>query len=325
MSRHVGARRRWACLAAILLLAVPAGTAFGAGEAAEAPAGEDLLPFLGGFLRETRIVYPLRIGAWEAIGEHLYDAAELGASVRYQMQDHDERWIDVFFYPAGAVPPARLQEAGLAVVGEVAEAAAQKGWTDIEAGPLRAFTMQLPGEAPLDARSADFRLVRQEPVHSAMVLAIHRMYYVKGRFTVAATAMERDATRRFLEGFMSELLAATYIGSTGGCGAAPPVEHLPAGLPPPAGAVMSVGEGDGDAWFVNGRVLARDPEAASTRALVAMATGLKVDYFRGCEGADPHNPDVPGGKRELRLEYRTPAGPRGPGGWRPAPPRSGIG
>ena len=39
-------------------------------------------PFLGGFLKETRILYPLRHDGWEAQGEHLYDVQALGASVR---------------------------------------------------------------------------------------------------------------------------------------------------------------------------------------------------------------------------------------------------
>jgi hypothetical protein len=77
-----------------LLLASPAAQA----AIADSPAPEDVrTPFLGGFLKETRVLYPLRIGDWEAQGEHLYEQQELGASVRYVHQGDKDRWIDLYF------------------------------------------------------------------------------------------------------------------------------------------------------------------------------------------------------------------------------------
>lgn len=325
--RAKGGRRGSAwLLAAALALALPSATALASDGSASGAVEADSPPFLGGFLRETRIVYPLRVGEWEAVGERVYDAAELGASVRYQVADHTDRWIDVFFYPVGVVPRTHLQQAALAVVQEVTGSAGANGWSDVDAGPLRAFTVVLPdAREPLAGRSADFRLARDEAVHSAMALAIDRMYYVKGRFTIAAAELDRDATRVALERFVGDVIKDTYIGSTGGCWAPPAVEALPAGAPAPDGATMAVGEGDDGAWLLEGRVLARDPQGAPAQALALLAMAAEGRLYPGCVGADPHNPDVPEGKREIRLEYRAPVVPRGEGGWRLGLPRAGVG
>ena len=94
-----------ACGLATLFASAPAAAA-----AADTQAER---PFLGGFLQESRILYPLTIGPWVARDEHLYEQAEAGASVRYQHGDLRDRWIDVYFYPAGVVPDERDTSASL--------------------------------------------------------------------------------------------------------------------------------------------------------------------------------------------------------------------
>ncbi|WP_132986488.1 hypothetical protein [Luteimonas terricola] len=263
-------------------------------------AGEASGPFLGGFLKETRIVYPLQLGEWEAVGEQLYDAVELGASVRYQSGDSLDRWIDVYFYPVGVVPGSHLQQAALATLQDIESNVGRPGgYVDAELGELRRFQVgRVDDKAEaIPALSADMRLVREEgDYHSAVTLLIDRLYYVKGRYSVAAGAMDRSAVRGALEAFIAELVSGTYIGSTGSCWSPAPVEAPPAGAAVPAESRLSITSEGG-----NGRL------------------------YPGCVGAEPHNPDVPEGHREIRFEYRAPGDVRGDGSRRLLPPRAGLG
>ena len=326
-------------LACALLAALPVECASARadaalGEVADVAGGESAVaaaePFLGGFLKETRVVYPLEVDGWEAAGEKLYDAAELGASVRYQSGERRDRWIDVYFYPVGVVPASHLEQAAKATLAEIeSNVGVAGGYVDATFGPLRSFEVA-PGDGkggPIPARSADMALQREEGAyHSAMVLLIDRMYYVKGRYSVAAGAMERDAVRRALEAFIAELVAATYIGSTGSCWAPAPVDGLAADADEPADASMSTtSDKDGGAWLVGDRVLARDPSGEAAQALSVLAMAMQGRLYPGCVGAEPHNPEVPEGHREIRFEYRAPSDARRDGGWRLAPARSGTG
>ena len=312
-------------LAAVLLLALPAAAAQEPAPTLRRAADG---PFLGGFLRETRIVYPLRIGEWDAVGEQRYDAPEAGVSVRYQAGGDTSRWVDVYFYPVGVVPRSQLERAARGVVADVAAAVGPGGHLEVDSGPVRAFRVaRRQGDPdPLPARSADMRLVREEGAYnSAMALVIDRLYYVKARHSVEEARMERAGVREALEAFVGELVGRTYIGSTGSCWSPVPVEMLPPGAPAPVDARLALeGEGDG-AWLADGRVFARDPEGRAARALALLGMGMEGRLYPGWVGAEPHNPDVPEGNRELRLEYHMRAPARGQGGWLHAPARGGRG
>ena len=39
-------------------------------------------PLLGGFLQQSRILYPLQVGEWNATAEHLYEDQQHGVSIR---------------------------------------------------------------------------------------------------------------------------------------------------------------------------------------------------------------------------------------------------
>lgn len=324
MMAMAGRRHRMALVA---LLALVPLAAFAAGDATDGD-GAPPVPFLGGFLQETRIVYPLQVGGWEARGEHLYDTAELGASVRYQSGDHMDRWIDIYFYPVGVAPPSHLDEAAQRTMEEIGMGVGMPGgYLDADFGAVRAFDIQPGGDAdPLPARSADMHLQREEGgYHSAMVLLIDRMYYVKGRHSVDASLQGRAEVRKALEGFVAELVRDTYIGSTGKCWSPAVIEALPAGARAPADARMSAGSEDSDgAWLVGNRVLAHEPEGKSAQALALLAMVMDGRLYPGCIGPDPHNPEVTEGRREIRFEYRAPA-PARSGHGRLAPARSGTG
>lgn len=316
-------KRGLACAAMLLVAcashALPAATGEAVDDAPE--------PFLGGFLKETRVVYPLEVDGWRAQGEKLYDAAELGASVRYQSGERLDRWIDIYFYPVGVVQASHLDQAAQLTLQEISTAS---GYREVEAGALRSFEVALESDGEstsIPARSADMRLVRDEGAfHSAMVLLVDRMYFVKGRYSVAAQAMARDEVRAMLEAFVAAMLRDTYIGSTGGCWSPLAIEVLPADAPAPADAGLSMtSEGDNGAWVVDGRVLARDPASAEAQALAVLAMGMDGRVYPGCVDAEPHNPEVPEGHREIRFEYRAPTDTRRHDGRRLAPSGAGIG
>jgi hypothetical protein len=214
--------RQWMRTIAIaLLLLVCASPAMAQDDKAPAP------PFLGGFLKETRIVYPLRIGDWEAQGEHLYDQPELGASVRYRHRGHANRWIDLYFYPAGVLSPERLQADTQRLLDELRAALGQPDYySEGDFDAPRPFTIALAQDdhesdnnSTIQARSAGMRLSREgSAYHSALVLLVRDLYYVKGRYSVEADALSRDETRAQLEAFMTEAVRATRITSSGDCG-----------------------------------------------------------------------------------------------------------
>lgn len=218
--------RQWMWASAVaLLLSVCTSPAMAQDDNAPAP------PFLGGFLKETRIVYPLRIGDWEAQGEHLYDQPELGASVRYRHRGHADRWIDLYFYPAGVLPPERLQVDTQRLLDELRAAIGQPDYySEGDFDAPRMFMIALAqgdhdsddGNSAIQARSAGMRLARESSAyHSALVLLVRNLYYVKGRYSVDADALSRDETRAQLETFMTEAVHATDITSSGDCGTEP--------------------------------------------------------------------------------------------------------
>lgn len=274
-----GMAKQWrialaATLLAVCVVAAPRAVVGGGQQAQRAP-------FLGGFLQETRIVYPLQVGEWQAEDEHLYDEPALGASVRYRDGRHRDRWIDLYFYPAGVLPPSGLDEAAQRTLDEIGMGVGRPGgYVEAEFGELRAFEIagggrERDGGRALTARSADMRLLREEGAyHSAMVLLVDRLYYVKGRYSVGAAALSRGEARAGLEAFVAEVVRTTSIGSTGDC------------------------------WTL------------------AEAGGHGL---AGCTGAEPSNPEVPEGSREIRLEYRAPRDADGDGGRRLYPTRSGVG
>lgn len=315
-------------LAAFAVAGVAASDAAPAGGAEPQEGGAaPQVPFLGGFLEETRIVYPLRVGDWEAQGEHLYDDPALGASVRYRSGDHTDRWIDVYFYPVGVVPRTHLDQAAQGTQQEIESGLGRPGgYLEVDMGGLHRFQVETEGRGePIPARSADMRLrLEQGEFHSAMALLIDRMYYVKGRYSLDAALMDRAGVRAGLQDFMSELVRGTYIGSTGHCWSPAPIEKLAPGAEEPADAALTVGSAEDGAWLVDGRVLAREPEGDEARALSLLAMAMEGRLYPGCVGAEPHNPDVGEGRREIRLEYRAPAGTR-PGSGRLLPARSGVG
>lgn len=271
------------------------------------------LPFLGGFLRETRIVYPLQVGEWKAVGEHLYEQQELGVSVRYMHDKDVDRWIDLYFYPAGVLPEGDFEKIAANEREGLRQARIQAGLPEPDMGELRTFSFEQRAEDGKTHRKQGFSTdlsfeFEGQQKSSAMTLMLERMYLIKGRFSAPVARLSRNDTRGMLEGFMAHLLPRLTIDSSGGCWMPLPIERLADGQPPPEKSLASMDkEGASKVYLLADRVLATNPDSVEARVMMTLGMVQLGRLFPGCVGSDPVNPVVPGDMREIRLEYRAPA------------------
>lgn len=269
-------------------------------------AGEKEVPFLGGFIRESRIVYPLAVGDWKAIGEKRYDQQEAGVSIRYSHAGEDG-WIDLFFYPVGVLSPEQLDQLAAQEVEGLKQTWLKAPGSEKDISELRSFQIPQPGsKESAKAYAMDFAYEYEgHRRSSAMVVMLDRLYVVKARYSVLAQSMSRDDVRERLERFATEIHPLLQISSTGGCWAPLPVEPLVD--PVPEGAVFTIDrDGVPTEYVYPDRVLARDPASPSARVAMMLGMAHQERLYSGCDGADPLNPDVPQGKREIRIEYVPP-------------------
>ena len=307
-------------LVAAMLAGPPCAAQATAASADEVPApaapqqqGKKSRPFLGGFLRETRVIYPLRIGDWEAVDEHLYEDQSLGASVRYRNRKHDQRWLDLYFYPAGVLDEGDLDRA----IQNQRDALGQAGYGQLELGSTRTFRYESqPREADgkrserqmgtghsLDATMV-YEGVRR---NSALTLQYEQMYFIKGRLSAREDDASRRGLRNSLEEFVTALAPQLEVRSSGECWQPLPIAPMPAGGVPPDEVIMSIDDGaGGKSVLTRTGVWADHPD--SDPAKLAMMLGMvRMDrLFDGCVATEDLNAPVPEGKRELRLEFHAP-------------------
>lgn len=296
-------------LSVALLLAIMA-TAHAQGTA---PAVSEESSFLGGFLKETRVVYPLRVGPWEARGEHLYEVQELGASVRYADGTHKDRWIDLYFYPAGALPEARLaQDIQGTLEGIRTTVGRPGGYSEIDIAPvtMRRFSVGT-GEQKrsVQAGSTSMRLLRGDKAYSsAMVMLVVDLYYVKARFSAEESVLSRRQVQKQLEKFTTEVVQAMTIRSTGDCWMPPPIVRKDTLLRDAPGQLIKT-EKDGtlSAVAYADRVEALDATSPEAVVMQFLSVPLSGRHFPGCQAPEDMNPTVPADMRELRLEFNVPA------------------
>lgn len=307
-------------LVAAMALAAPPCAAQGTAPAsgpAQAPAAssvQEKRPFLGGFLRETRVIYPLRIGDWEAVDEHLYDDQSLGASVRYRNLKHDQRWLDLYFYPAGVIDAKDLDRA----MEVQRESLGMAGYGQLELGPTRTFRYESQPALEVDGkrterqvgsgRSLDATMVYEGVRrNSAMTLQYEQMYFIKGRLSAREDDASRRGLRNSLEEFATAVVPQLEVRSAGDCWQPLPIAPMPAGGVPAAEVIMSLDDGAGGKSVLTGAgVWADHPD--SNPAKLAMMLGMaRMDrLFDGCVATEDLNAPVPEGKRELRLEFHAP-------------------
>lgn len=270
-------------------------------------------PFLGGFLKETRVIYPLRIAEWQAQGEHLYEAQELGASVRYGHHRDKDRWMDLYFYPAGVLPQGRLAEA---VEGTLEDIRLSAGYSaaDIAAATPVVFIQGAGGQKrKLTAYSASMRLVREgKAYHSAMVMLVSDLYFIKGRFSVEEKSLSRRGAQKQLEKFMAAVVRESTLRSTGDCWMPPPIVEkavLTEGAPGQLAATSKEDVLSAVAYADRVEALdARSPEAIVMQFVSMPMSGRLVP---GCGPAEDMNPEVPKDMREIRLEFGAPSNEKG--------------
>lgn len=295
-------RRGLLALALALCVLQPAGAqAPGSTEAADT---RQHVPFLGGFIRETRILYPLQVGRWVAQGERRYAPQASGVSVRYAYGEATDRWIDVFFYPVGVIDDAQWRSMAEAEHAALAEARRQSG-VEVDMGPLSRFRIRGGDGDPVDGHTTDLGFpVDGRAMSSAMVLVRDRLYVVKGRLSAHADALSRRKARRALESFFREMWPGVTIASTGRCWAPLPVAKLDAA--PAPDDILAKQERDGriEAYLTRDRVLAVEPGSPGAQAMMFIGMGMLGRLVDGCAGDAPVDPEVAEGLREIRIEYR---------------------
>ena len=206
-------------------------------------------PLLGGYMRESRIVYPLTVQDWHAQGEHRYEQAEAGISVRYARDIAEEAWLDVYLYPVGEIGTGVLDSHMAQTVGELEGIAGQAHGRKIEFETTHADRIPLDevddSSADGALRSTGGRMHSGDALyHTALAIALRQYYVIKGRYSVREEAMSPDAARTALAGFLEQFVQRVRILSTGGCGALPPIVVIDPGSELPATRLADVTRDD---------------------------------------------------------------------------------
>lgn len=192
----------------------------------------DRTVFLGDFLRGTSVVYPLQVGQWQAVNERRYDDVLGGASIRFERPGDQSGWIDLYFYPAGVQEPAQQRTTAEGEREALLDARREKMASERDMSALRSMVVPVAslgpgGPAQVDAHVLDFRYSHEGTAYSSvMVFAIDRMYAIKLRYSVEATAASRPQARREAETFFRTMLSGVEITSFGSCGGVPAADQL---------------------------------------------------------------------------------------------------
>ena len=207
---------------AIFVLVGATTTAAGAmAVEAEAPP-----PLLGHYITDTRALYPLRVGDWEAAGEKRYEPQELGVSVRYQDTRRPDRWMDLYLYPAGVMFDPVFEQVFQQGVDEIVQIARDRQAGEVHAGQTRVFATMpaagagLLGELAVKARSFALDMPMHDARYrSALAMTVRDLYFIKVRYSVqadraadegCATSLAQAAADKLRKG---EALVAHVLGA----------------------------------------------------------------------------------------------------------------
>ena len=298
----------------LLLMALAAPVTMAQAPAtADAGSAQAESSFLGGFLKETRVIYPLQIADWQAQGGHLYEQQELGASVRYLHNRDKDRWMDLYFYPAGLLTQAQLAEA---MEGTLEGLRLSAGYSDADIDPIApvAFTRGSGAQKQkITAYSTSMRLVREgQAYHSAMVMLVSDLYFIKGRFSVEEKSLSRRETQKQLEKFVAAVVRESTLHSTGDCWAPPPIVEKTVLIEGAPGQLASTRKDSTlSAVAYADRIEALDAKSSEAIVMQFLSMPMTGRLVPGCGPADDMNPEVPKGMREIRLEFGAPSGEKG--------------
>lgn len=260
---------------------------------------------LGGLLTESRVLYPLQVGGWVAVSEHRYPEQYLGVSVRY-IDNRKQRWIDLYFYPAGLQTPEALALVAASERDGIAQAARQSGRA-ADVGALEPVALERDAVAggPVPAWQLGLSYPDERLV-SAMLLFTREMYLVKARASAAQPPASVASLQRELQAFMESVAAQVRIASTGACWL-PARTGIAAALPGDDAVLASYRDPGSEvaAVVVGDRVLVAEAEAERAPQLAAQLTQA---LYPGCVAPELIEPEVPRPLREIRIEYRRAAG-----------------
>lgn len=286
------------------------------------------VPFLGGYLVESRVVYPLQVGAWKAVGEKRYDQAEFGASVRYQQDGRDDGWMDLFVYPSGVLADEAFARAFEQEAASVVQTRQRNGEDVLETTPARTFSApgeydSLLGDLAVKPRSVAYVLEHGgKRLHSVLAMTVRDMYFVKLRSSVDAGSVPLDQLRAQAEALLAGFARSMQMRNTGACWRELALVDLPADRDKPGDLLASANEGTPQEVWVGEGTLYLGPATGdgSARANAERMGRVLHEAIRGrCVPPAQMNPQVPRGMREMRFEYGVPAPNSGPA--RDAAPR----
>ena len=179
--------------------------------ASNAPAPDDAddaqqQTLLGGWLQHSRILYPLDVGEWSAAAEHLYEDRQYGVSIRYAHGQDQDRWIDLYFYPAGRLSPGQFSEMAHAEADGIRLAHRQAGNTGVDMGALQSFSPNTGAANAIEGVAMDMGYTCDDIAYSsAMTLTLDRLYFVKARYSIEEARLSRHDTLQQLQAFVTAL------------------------------------------------------------------------------------------------------------------------
>lgn len=311
-------KQAWAWRGVFLLLASVMGSVASAAEPVRAAAPS----FLGGFIIESRVLYPLRIGDWEAEGERRYDDPSHGVSIRYKDPGHAGRWMDVFFYPAGVLSEDQVREVARGTLRELESLPliAGSGYTRVQSAKLR--RLKFAGDPPRRAYSAALQM--DGPAvsrRSGLGLMLKDLYLVKIRYSASAADLRASTMERQLRTVLQALDTRSSVTSTGDCWSPLPIVERPA-LDPKADGVMMRQETNGalEAVVFADRVEVLRADADAARLMSLMGASMVGRIVPSCVPEEEINPEVADDMREIRLEYPRARAVAEPGNAGDSPP-----
>ncbi len=228
--------------------------------------------FLGDYLRQSRIVYPQQVGEWASRGEHRYETAALGVSVRYENPRLPGARLDLYAFPGGALLEPAFAEAVTRTVQELETVARTRDPDLFEPGDMRAFAVDDPVAAYLGEhtpRPRSYALQAGVDGHveqSAMAIALREMYFVKVRLSLPGDASRREQVRTLAEDFLRAALVRLRIVNTGACFHPLQVVALPVDRVRPDDILASAGEGTPQEVVDEMRAIVESRSGSATRA-----------------------------------------------------------
>ena len=202
-------------------------TLLGVQDMAAAPAGhatddvgdaeQQSLP--GVWLQQSRILYPLAVGEWGATAEHLYEDQQHGVSIRYAHGQDRDRWIDLYFYPAGQLSSRQFAEMAHDEADGIRLAHRQAGNTAVDMGALQSFSPEA-GAANVEGVAMDMGFTCEDIRYSsAMTLTLDRLHFVKARYSIEEARLSRRDTLQQLQAFVTALQPRLTLRSAFGAAA----------------------------------------------------------------------------------------------------------